>query len=429
MMKVQVLGEFFFSQVIGKKIYDAEGTSVGKVRDLVVRWDGDSPTVTCIQFKKGAANHLDILKVNQWNEKGLVLKNQWNAADARSLHEREFHARKWLLDKQIIDLNGSKLVRVNDITLSWIDCGDHKNIVLGSVDIGIRGLFRRLGLEFLVAKYPQNLVGWQHIKPIESKLDNLHLRSDFEKLNKLHPADIADIIEKLNHDERNDLIEGLRDEKVADVLVEVDFDTQVKIIESMESQRASDILEEMPADEAADILGELPKEKSSHLLNLMEPKDAREVRELMTYPPETAGALMTTEYVSFDDELTADETIQELRENAKDAETIYYIYVVDAHEILQGVLSLRELIIAKPQAQLKEIMHTRIITIDPMEKQSKAVDMVSKYGLIALPVVNSANQLLGIITIDDILATVIPDRSDFKTFSNFMRFSRKKWSK
>ncbi|MBP2630577.1 MAG: Mg/Co/Ni transporter MgtE with domain [Firmicutes bacterium] len=429
MMKVQVLGEFFFSQVIGKKIYDAEGIAVGKVCDMVVRWDGDSPTVTCIQFKKGAANHLDISKVDQWNKKGLVLKGKWNDADARSLHEREFCARKWLLDKQIIDLNGSKLVRVNDITLSWIDYGDHKDIVLGSVDIGIRGLFRRLGLEFLVVKCPQNFVGWQHIKPIESKLDNLHLRSDFEKLNKLHPADIADIIEDLNHDGRNDLIEGLGNEKAANVLVEVDFDTQVKIIESMDSQRASDILEEMPADEVADILGELSDEKSSQLLRLMEPEDAREVRELMTYAPETAGALMTTEYVSFDDDLTADETIQELRENAEDAETIYYIYVVDAHEILQGVLSLRELIIAKPQAKLKEIMHARIITIDPMEKQSKAVDMVSKYGLIALPVVNDANQLLGIITIDDVIETIVPDRSERKKIFNFMRFSRKVWTK
>lgn len=429
MMKVQILGEFFFSQVIGKRIYDAKGTVIGKVRDLVVRWDGDSPAVTCIQFKKGATSHFDFSKVDQWSEKGLILKNQWKDAEVRCLDEREFYARKWLLDKQIIDLNGSKLVRVNDIALSWIDCGEHKEIVLISVDIGIRGLFRRLGLECLVARYPQKFVSWQHIKPLENKLDNLHLRSDFEKVNKLHPADIADIIEKLDHVERNDFIEGLEDEKAADVLGEVDFDTQLEIIKSMDSQRASDILEKMPADEAADILGELSKAKSSQLLNLMEPKDARKVRVLMSYAPETAGAFMTTEYISFDEELTVDETMQELRENAEDAEMIYYIYVVDAHKVLQGVLSLRELIIAKPQAKLRELMHTRMITIEAIEKKSKAVDMAAKYGLLALPVVNDKKQLVGIITIDDILASVMPNRSEFKTFSNIMRFFRKGWTK
>jgi flagellar motility protein MotE (MotC chaperone)/sporulation protein YlmC with PRC-barrel domain len=429
MAEVQVLGEFFFSQVIGKKIYDSEGLSVGRVRDMVVKWDGNSPVVTCIQFKKGPANHIDISEVDQWNEKGLFLNNKWRDAVARSLKLSEFYTRKWLLDKQIIDLNGSKLVRVNDITLSWIGHGDDKGVVLVGVDIGIRGLFRRIGLEFLVAKHPQHFVGWQHIKPIESKLDNLQLRAEFEKLEKLHPADIADIIENLDHRERTNFFKGFEDEKAADVLAEVDFDTQVEIIENMDNQRASDILEEMPADEAADILGELSDEKSDRILNLMEPEDAKEVRELMTYPEETAGALMTTEYVSFADLLTADETINKLREIAEEAETINYVYVVDDNEVLQGVLSLRELIIAKPQAKLKDIMHTRIVTIDPLDEQTKAVSIVSKYGLLALPVINENKQLLGIITIDDIMDTIIPDRSELKTFSNLMRFSRREWNR
>lgn len=429
MAEVQILGEFFFSQVIGKKIYDSEGLSVGTVRDMVVQWDGNSPVVTCIQFEKGPTKHIDIAKVDHWNAKKLVLKNKWSNTTTRYLKDREFYTRKWLLDKQIIDLNGSKLVRVNDITLSWIDHGDSKEVVLIGVDIGIRGLFRRLGLEFLVDKRPQHFVSWQHIKPLESKLDNLHLRAKFEKLIELHPADIADIIEELDHRERDDFLKSFEDEKAADVLAEVDITTQVEIIVNMDNQRASDILEEMPADEAADILGELSDEKSNRILNLMEPEDAKEVRELMTYPEETAGALMTTEYVSFANSLTADETINRLREIAEDAETIYYIYVVDVNEVLQGILSLRELIIAKPQAKLKEIMHTRIVTINPMEEQSKAVDIVSKYGLIALPVVNERNQLLGIITIDDLLATIVSDRSELKTFSNFIRFSRKEWNK
>lgn len=424
-IEVEVLGECFFSQIIGKPIYDADGRSVGKLHDMAVRWDIASPVVTCLQFARGIQRHIDISEIDQWNDQGFVLKRKWEDIVPRELGGNEIYVRKWLLDKQIIDLNGAKLVRVNDITLSRIAHKQRMEVVLAGVDIGVRGLFRRLGLEFLVKFLPHKLLGWQHMKPLKSKIDNLQLRNAFISLGELHPADIADIVEELGYSERKNLLDDLENDQVADVLSQVELNTQVQIIDELDFQQASDILEEMRADEVADILGELSAEKTEQILKLMEPENAEDVRELMNYPAETAGSLMTTEYAAFSGQLTVEDTIRKLRETAFEAETIYYIYVINDEGILQGVLSLRELILAEPKTLLGELMHTRVITAGPLEDQQKALEMVAKYGLIALPVVNESNRLLGIVTVDDLVEKAMPGRSEMNPLFAFMAASGK----
>lgn len=410
MSAVTVLGEFFFSRLQGKPIYDANGQKIGSIKDMAMRWDGASPQVVGVKYARKTHELIPIHRVKSCSEEGLKLTADFSSADVVPLQDEDIYISKWLLDKQIIDLRGSRLVRVNDITLSWVAHEERRRMVLLAVDIGVRGLFRRLGLEFLFKKWENQLLGFENIKPLEKRTSALQLIRDKEQLGQLHPADIASILEEMDYKRRADFIDNLEEQQAIDALAEMDLDTQVEIIEQMDADRASDILEEMPPDEAADILGELSIEKSQGLLNLMETEDAQEVRELMQYEEDTAGALMTTEYISFSERLTAGQTINRLRETAPEAETIYYIFVTDETEHLQGVLSLRELIVASPDTYLHDIMHTKVISVEHDDSHQKVVDAISKYSLLALPVVDHDGVMLGIITVDDIFDIIIPDR-------------------
>jgi magnesium transporter len=213
-------------------------------------------------------------------------------------------------------------------------------------------------------------------------------------------------------------------ETAAEAFAEMDEDTQVEIIEHLGSQQAAELLQEMPPDEAADLLGELPEEKSDELLNLMQPEEAQEVRELMEYEEDTAGALMTTEYIALSPEITAAQAFPQLRKLAAEAETIYYLYLVDETEHLRGVVSLRELIIAEPEVRLDSLMQTRLISVLPEDSHQRVTELIDKYGLLAVPVVEESGKMLGIITVDDVLDILIPDRSQLETFANFFTTKR-----
>lgn len=412
MSAVTVLGEFYFSRLLGKPIYDSTGARIGRIKDMTVRWDSASPQVVGIKHAQKVHDLIPVEMVERCTEQGVYLADGFSGSRLTPLTEDDIYISKWLLDKQIIDLKGSRLVRVNDITLSWIAQDHHRRMVLMAVDIGVRGLFRRLGLEFLVKRWENQFLGLQHIKPLEKRTSALQLLREKEQLGQLHPADIADILEEMDYKRRADFIKDLDAQQAVEALAEMDLDTQVEIIEQMDVHHASDLLEEMSPDDAADILGELPEEKSEGLLNLMESEEAQDVRELMQYEDDTAGALMTTEYIGFAATLTAEAAINQLRELAPAAETIYYLYVVDDSEHLLGVLSLRELIIAHPKAKLHEVMRAKTVTVEPDDSHQKVADMMNKYGLLAVPVVDGEGVIQGIITVDDVLDILLPEKDD-----------------
>ena len=420
MNDLKVLGEFYFSQLSNKPIWDAQGRRIGRLYDMAIRWDSVSPQVTGIRYAKGIPALIPIEWVVSWDSAGLRLNAAFDPLLTCPLHDDETFIGKWLLDKQIIDLEGSRLVRVNDISLSWVSHEDHQFIILVAVDIGIRGLFRRLGVEFLLSRIENKFVGSQYIKPLQSRTSSLQLTREKEQLRQLHPADIADIIEEMDYKQRANFLDALDAQQAIDALTEMELDTQVEMINQMDEDKASDILEEMPPDQAADILGELSSEKSEELLRLMESDDAEDVRELMQYEEDTAGSLMTTEYVGLPFWLTAEQAIDEIRRLAPEAETIYYLYVVDEQEILEGVLSLRELIIASPETPLKDLMHTKIVKISPYDDYEKLTDIIHKYGLLAVPVVNDQDQVLGIITVDDVLELLMPDHPRVESHTTLM---------
>lgn len=426
-MEARILQELFLSEVLGKPIVDARGYKIGRLRDMAVRWDVARPAVTGIKYAKDIQNHIATAEVLSWDNRELRLRRRFSDTLTQQLQPDEIYVGKWLLDKQIIDMKGSKLVRVNDIKLAWVEYEEGFVLVLAAVDIGVRGLFRRVGAEFLVKNRENRLLPSTLIMPLETRTADLQLKTtDFSQISigKLHPADIADIIEDLSHPRRLELIRKLDSQTAAEVLSEVEPDTREEIIDDLEDSDASTILQEMAPDEAADVLGQLSRERSDQLLTMMQAEDATDIRKLMQYPVDTAGALMTTEYIFFSPETTAAETIEGLREMGPSAETIYYLYVVDENHRLQGVVSLRQLIVAPPEQTLSQIMETRVVSIDHNDTPREVAETIAKYDLLAVPVVDQQGIMLGIVTVDDAIEYVLPDRSSLETFSHYLLRSK-----
>jgi Mg2+ transporter MgtE len=227
-------------------------------------------------------------------------------------------------------------------------------------------------------------------------------------MSELHPADLAEILSDLTRQEGSMFLETLDIETLADTLEEVEPDFQVSLIERMPDDRVADVLEEMAPDEAADLLAELPQDRKQELLKLMEDEEAEDVRKLLTYPEDTAGGIMNTEYFIVPMDFTAAQVIERLRETAPEAETIYYIYVGDIEEHLEGVFSLRQLVLAQPGAKVTDFMEKRVVTVDLTDSQEDCAQVVSKYNLLAVPVVDDQNRMQGIVTADDALDKIIP---------------------
>ncbi len=224
----------------------------------------------------------------------------------------------------------------------------------------------------------------------------------------MHPADIAEIISQVSHKEGASFFKGLDVETAAEALSELQPDVQAAIITGMDTDKAADIIEEMPPDEAADVLSDLPVEKAKEILEQMEKEEAEDIQELLSHEEDTAGGLMTNEFIAYPPETTVKDAIDRFRKDAEEVETVYYIYVVDVNEKLLGVVSLRDLILGDPDANLSDIMETKLKTVTPDTDEVDVAEIVSKYNLVALPVVDTEGTLLGIVAVDDILDRILP---------------------
>ncbi len=284
------------------------------------------------------------------------------------------------------------------------------------MDISAAGLMRRLGLGRLVKHSATSIlrsdktagsISWDDVELLPGDAP-MRLKVSSEKLTELHPADLAEIITDLNRAEGRDLLEKLDAETAADALEEVEPEFQASLVEGWSNEKVADVLDEMAPDEAADLLAELPEERSEELLNLMEKDEAADVRLLLSYPEESAGGIMNTEFITVRAGWSAAEVLDYLRQNAEEAETIYYLYVTDETSHLQGVFSLRELVLSKPRRLVSEIMEDRTITVDLHDSQEEVAQLISKYNLLAVPVTDEQNVIHGIVTADDALDKIIP---------------------
>ncbi len=396
----------FLSQIIGGPVLDGYGEPFGRVRDLIVALGETYPPVTgvVVRVASGRDIFLPWSDVEQLDASGARLRT--SSINIASFRQRPNEIRIWLdlQDKQIVDVEGRKIVRVNDIQLAPV----RGRLRLMAVDVGLGGILRRLGLSRLGGRVArrlgvevENYIEWEDVDPVESSVSSLKLRVPHQALSTLHPADVAHIVEQLAPRDRTGILAALDDERAADVMEELDAEDQVDVLEALPPERAADILEEMGPDEAADLMADLSPERQTELLSLMQPEEAREVRELLTYGEETAGGLMTTDFITASPEETAQRVIERLRELAPPSDRAYYLYVTDADGRLLGTVTLRGLIIASPETLVGQFMRTDPISVGTDLDAEQVGEAIARYNLLALPVVDAEGRLLGIVTVDD----------------------------
>jgi Mg2+ transporter MgtE len=246
------------------------------------------------------------------------------------------------------------------------------------------------------------------VEPLESRQQNVRLTLPHAKLALLHPADIADIVEEMTADERLAVFDQLDVETAAETLGEVEPEMQAAIVSDLPEERAADILEEMDPDEAADLLQDLPEDRRDELVELMDKEEAQDVEELLTHSEDSAGGIMTTDFVALPRELTAAQAIDELRAKKPDPQLTYYLYVVDGDGKLEGVLSLRDLVVASPETKVSEIMDPNVLKVDAETPKEEVAALIAKYDLLAMPVVDARKKLLGTVTVDDVVEFMLP---------------------
>ena len=405
----------FLSKTLGKIVYDPEGRKLGKISDIVAQLVEPYPVVTHVLVNTGgkrAAFLIPWQTIEKMDEKFLATAHTSLSAYEPEFAEGSFLLRDALLDKQVVDTNGAKIRRVNDLQFLKVD----DLLYLVHVDVGFRGLMRRVGLEKYMDILFQGLfdytlsnqlIPWKFVQPLSAP-DLLRLNIAQSRLSQLHPADLADIIEDLDIHQRAAVFKSLDAEMAAETLEETDPKIQVSLIEGLNPADASDIIEEMSLSEAADLLGDLPGEMADGILKEMEQDIAEDVKELLAHPEEKAGGMMTTSFLQFPPATTAGRAMEIIRREAEDMDFIYYLYIVDEEERLLGSLSLRELLVAAPEKTLGNLMDTRVVSVNLGEDKEEIAQNFAKYGLMALPVLDETNRINGVIIFKNLLEVVAP---------------------
>jgi magnesium transporter len=408
-----IFGDIFVSDLLKKPVLDPKGEELGKVRDIVMIKGEPFPKVSALIIEKRKKFfHLSWNDLNIFNKRIISAKIYADLLHPYDYTETDLLIVRDIFDKQIVDANGAKVVRVNDVKLEGFDAA----AILVAVDVGMRGIMRRLGVERggedmlrLFRKHlPYNLISWNYIQPLEPKLTKISLTVPRQMVSELHPADIADIISQVSHKEGASFFKGLDVETAAEALSELEPDVQAAIITGMDTDTAADIIEEMPPDDAADVLSDLSVDKAKEILEHIDKDEAEDIQELLSHEEDTAGGLMTNEFIAYPPDLLVKDTIEKFRKDAEGVETVYYLYVTDADEKIMGVISLRDLLLAAPDVRLSDIMKTKLKIVSPETDEMAVAEIVAKYNLVAIPVVDSEGYMLGIVTIDDVVDRILP---------------------
>ncbi len=407
------LNEVNLSRVLGKTVINDKGGKIGTLDDLVMIPGEGFPQVShLIVRNRKQLIVIPWLAVTLFNR--FVISVGPSTADfpRHEKSEGEILLRRDILDKQIVDVDGAKVVRVNDIKL-----GKYKEFLcILSVDIGLAGLLRRMGYDgvgkkiaaLLEKEIPRQEISWEYVQPLEMNLSRLTLTMAHDQLSEMHPADLATIISTISHLQIQTMLTSLDAETAGEAIHELEPKLRSRVISEMDSELASDILEEMEPDEAADVLGDLPREKAQELLGLMDDEDAGDIKELLEHEEDSAGGLMNNWFLTIPQTFTAGEAFEEVRKNAHEIEMVYYVYVLDDAQRLVGVLSLRELLITPPETPVTEIMVDYVKSVTADAEPEEVLEIIAKYNLIAVPVLDEEEKVLGIVTVDDILEPFLP---------------------
>ena len=410
----------FLSDLLGRPVADAAGASLGRLADLVVATGEPYPPVESLVVRGPAGRVLfPWSAVERLEAGGLALRTgatgepppEKPPADRIPLAEE-------ILDKQIVDVHDAKLVRVNDLHFLEVK----GQLRVAHVDVGFRGLVRRMGWQPLVdgavrlvareARYLKSdqLVSWKLVQPLDRSPGRVRLEVAQRLLATLHPADLAEIMEDLDRDQRTVLLQRLDVETAADALEEAPPELAAQLLEEVAPEKAADILEEMAPDEAADVLSDLSGDTRAEVLAAMERPEAHEVQALLAYPPDSAGGLMTPDRLQVFPEQTLGDAIVELRRRAEELPFVYELYVVDGAGRLAGLLTLRDLLLHDAGTPVRDVMREAPATVLTEDHLKDVAGAASKYNLMTVPVVDPQGKLHGMVTVDDILAEVMGDR-------------------
>jgi magnesium transporter len=406
--------EIYLSQVLGKAVINSNGEDLGVLRDLIMIPGEMFPEVSHIVFRSSKG-----LKSLPWSEVALfthvVISSVGTNPPGLARYvprEGEILVRRGLLDKQIVDVDGAKVVRVNDIKLGKFN----DKLCIFTVDIGFRGLLRRLGFmklgEQVARKLKRELptaeISWEYVQPLEPHSSKLALNIARGQMNEIHPADLADIIENIPIQNIRTVLNTIDAETTGDTIYELEADMRNVVISQLDAEQLTDILEEMEPDEAADILSDLHEDKAKELLGKMDQEDAEDIQELLEHEDDTAGGFMNSDYFKLSPNITVGEALDQVRRTGNEVETVYYGYIVNTEGLLEGVVTLKELLMSPPESHISDVMVENIKSVCIDDELRNVLETLTKYNLIALPVLDEDGLMAGIVTVDDILEHYLP---------------------
>ena len=402
----------YLSELLGIKVFDLKGLHIGILRDAAL-----VPLIDGMRIDRYLVGAGPAWLSIRWDQIHTVSSNGLHLRDERltPYHSDEYMLRmaRDLMDQQIIDAQGRKVVRVNDVTFSRKSVHGHDVLNILEVDIGLRSIMRRVlrgvispaRIRALTRSIAPNSIPWEMCNILESDPQRrVRLNISNRLLEKMHPADLADIVENLSHEDRNAIFNTMDSESAAQLLTEVDPDLQTVIIENLEADKAADILEEMEPSEAADLLNELEEDRSEEILDEMEPQEKEELEELLEFRENSAGGLMDTGYISLSEDATVADAMAVLYKHEETLEGLHTLFLVAEEERLTCAVPLARLLIAPGNTPLRELAADRLLFVHSSERQDRIAEMFDKYNLLTLPVVDDDQRLIGVITVDDIVA-------------------------
>lgn len=405
----------FFTELASMPVYDVKGRRLGRVKDAALVPLVNSSRID--RYLVGGGDAWLTIRYDQVRsislEEGIFLSDE----HLTPYHDDEYMLRlgRDLLDQQIIDVTGRKVVRVTDLTFEVRPDGTRDTLIVSDVDIGVRSILRRLfqgvlpplWIRRLQAPIPPRSIRWEFCNVVEpDPLRRLRLNISYRKLESIHPADLADIVEDLAPAEREAIFETIDSEVAAETLSEVDPKMQASILESLEPEKAADIVEEMAPDEAADVLSGLEEETSEDILEEMDSEPKTEVQELLEFEQDTAGGLMNTEYVALHDNATVANAMAALKGNEELLENLNVLFLIDEEDRLSAAIPLARLFLAPPDRRLKDLAAETLLQVTVEEHQDRVVELFDKYNLLTLPVVSENGKLNGVITADDVISVL-----------------------
>lgn len=426
----QFANDIYFSAVLDRPVVSQSGRQIGHLRDVAMSPGDPLPLVPHVLVRQGrVVRRVAWGDLAMFNHVAVSINSEPVSLEylpELAAPEEEILMRRDILDKQIVDVDGARVVRVNDIRLNIV----RGVLCVAAVDVGFRGILRRLGwlrawdacAEALKKPLGRHEIGWQFVQPLGMNLSGLTLTVTKDKLSDLHPADLANIISQLPAQNVHAVFNSLDMEAAGEALGEMEPEESSRVIAQLDSERAADVLEEMPPDEAADLLAELPEDKAQDLLARMDPEDAEKVQELLEHEDDTAGGLMNNEFLFVHPEATVDDAMRQVRLLGAEVDSISYIYTLDDQERLLGVSSLRRLLLARPDQPVSEIMSRNPKAVHVDDRLEEVLELVVEYKLAAVPVLDEDEKMAGIVTADDIIERFLPFALRWKQFKALRNF-------